>query len=158
MKEGQFGDLGRKRVYNKKFKNVSEEVVLWDVLNISNSEELIFRFVSTHSEYKQGVRLAVDVGEGYLEINGIRSKGMQLWEDTCPKEVKIHCKSSEGKLSVYNIFDLGTATPQGGVRSQVPSCGMLVEEKSNTYIYHCNDAGFQTKFDKLVFEIELLRQ
>ena len=94
------------------------------------------------------------MGEGYLEINGIQSKGMHLWEDTCLGEVKIHCESSEGKLSVYNIFNLGLTNPQGGVRSQVASCGMLVEQRNNVYVYHCNDAGFQTNFDKLVFEIE----
>ena len=149
MKDNRFGDLGRKRIYNKNFHDIDQEVVLWDVLDINNSEDILFKFT-----YKQGVRLAIDVGEGYLEINGIQSKGMHLWEDTCLGEVKIHCESSEGKLSVYNIFNLGLTNPQGGVRSQVASCGMLGEQRNNVYVYHCNDAGFQTNFDKLVFEIE----
>ena len=154
MKDNRFGDLGRKRIYNKNFHDIDQEVVLWDVLDINNSEDILFRFIYTNSQYKQGVRLAIDVGEGYLEINGIQSKGMHLWEDTCLGEVKIHCESSEGKLSVYKIFNLGLTNPQGGVRSQVASCGMLVEQRNNVYVYHCNDAGFQTNFDKLVFEIE----
>lgn len=51
-------------------------------------------------------------------------------------------------------FDLGKG--RGGRRSQMDSCGMLVERKENTIVYKCNDAGFQSDFDKLIFEIELL--
>ena len=32
-----------------------------------------------------------------------------------------------------------------------------MEQRDNVYVYHCNDAGFQTNFDKLVFEIEFPR-
>lgn len=147
-------EIGKKRLYNKNFNETGKDVLLWEVLKIETSQIIIFRIIETNSKYKQGVRIAVDYGEGFLEVDGIKSKSIQLWEDTCPKEVKIQCFAPKGVLSVYNIFDLGLE--RGGVRSQVPSCGMLLEEKSNIFRYSCNDAGFQTNFDKLVFEIELI--
>lgn len=146
--------FGRKTLYNPYFSEMAEKVVLWDVIDINESQELLFRIISTNSEYKQGVRLAIDAGDGYLEANKIRSKDFRLWEDTCPAEMKIQCKSTEGKLSVYNIFDVGEK--RGGVLSQTGSCGMLVEVNGKCRRYRCNDYGFETTFDKLVFEIELL--
>ena len=56
-------------------------------------------------------------------------------------------------LSVYNVFYRGPGT--GGTAEQVDSSAMLVEEKDNTYTYRCNDVGFVTDFDKLVFRITL---
>ena len=46
----------------------------------------------TNSKYKQGVRIAIDFGEGYIEINGIKSKEFQLCEDTCPHNIIMKCK------------------------------------------------------------------
>ena len=145
--------IGNETIYNRAFKNI-EEVVHWHVLSVEQKQEFELEFISTNSEYKQGVRLVIDVGEGYLEINGIKSKEMYLWEDTAPKKVQVKCQSSEEKVSVYNIFNLGT--DRGGRRSLVDSCGMLIEKEQNVILYKCNDAGFQTNFDKLIFKIELL--
>ena len=86
---------------------------------VEREQEIYLEFTNTNSKYKQGVRLAIDVGDGYIEANGIQAKGIQLWEDTCPQRIKLRCVSSEGKLSIYNIFDLGVE--RGGIRSQVDS-------------------------------------
>ncbi len=147
--------FGKEKIYNYEFAKIGyESVIRWDVLDIKKEQELYLEFISTNSKYKQGVRLAIDVGDGYIEVNGIQSKGVQLWEDTCPKKVKIRCISSEGKLSVYNIFDVGLE--RGGVKSQVDSSGMLIEKKEESIYYKCNDAGFNTDFSKLEFKIKLL--
>jgi hypothetical protein len=52
---------------------------------------------------------------------------------------------------VYNIWDKGK-----GRQSQLLTSGMILEEKDNKIIYYCNDYGFETDFDKLVFSIEKL--
>lgn len=146
--------IGTQRLYNNNFVEYKKDVILWDVIAIKPEQELLFKIIGTNSKYRQGVRLAIDVGDGFLEINGIQSKGIQLWEDTCPEEAHIKCNSSAGFLSVYNIFDIGSEG--SGVRSQVPSCGMILEETGNLYRYYCNDAGFETNFDKLIFEIYIM--
>lgn len=146
--------FGKERIYNDEYAKMGyESVVRWDVLDIKKEQELYFEFINTNSEYKQGVRLAVDVGEGYIEVNGVRAKAIRLWEDTCLGKVKIRCISSEGKLSVYNIFDAGPK--RGGVKTQVDSSGMLVEKKEECFYYKCNDAGFNTDFNSLEFMIKL---
>lgn len=148
-------EWGRERIYNKEFeKRGYKSVVRWDVLEIEKEQNIYLEFISTNSKYKQGIRLAIDAGDGYIEVNDIQAEGVQLWEDICPKRVKIKCVSSEGKLSIYNIFDVGTE--RGGVKSQVDSSGMLIEEHDGYKVYKCNDAGFETSFDKLVFRIQLL--
>ena len=149
-------DLGRKRLYNQNFKNYSEDVILWEVLKIKTIQKLRFKFISTNSIHRQGVRIAIDAGDGEITINGTCSKAFDLWEDTCPNEVVITCNSSEGFLSVYNIFEKFEGWGKGRRYSQMAYSGMLLKHHKNTSMYSCNDTGFETQFDKLVFEIELL--
>jgi hypothetical protein len=148
-------EIGKKRDYNKYYEERGyKSVVRWEVLNIAEEQDIYLEFVSTNSKYKQGIRLAIDTGKGYIEIDGEQYKGVRLWEDTCPKSIKFRCVSSEGKLSIYNIFDMGPE--RGGVHSLVDSSGMLVEEIDGYIVYRCNDVGFKTEFNSLEFRIKLL--
>lgn len=148
-------EIGKKRDYNKYYEERGyKSVVRWEVLDIAKEQDIYLEFVSTNSKYKQGIRLAIDTGKGYIEIDGEQYKGVRLWEDTCPKSIKFRCVSSEGKLSIYNILDMGPE--RGGYRSQLPSSGMLVEEIDGYIVYRCNDAGFKTEFNSLEFRIKLL--
>lgn len=148
-------EIGKERIYNKEYEKMGcKSVVRWDVLEIEKEQDVYLEFLSTNSKYKQGIRLAIDVGEGYIEVNDVQSKIIHLWEDTCPKSVKLKCISSEGKLSIYNIFDMGAE--RGGFRSQMDSSGMLVELNDGYIVYRCNDAGFKTDFNSLEFRIKLL--
>lgn len=146
-------EVGRKRFYNPYFENV-KDVIQWEVVSIKNEQDLDLEFISTNSEYRQGIRLAIDAGEGYLECNGIRSREFTIWEDTAPQKTHIKCISEEGLLSVYNKFDAGKGN--GGVQSQLDFFGMLVEYKDNIITFRCNEGTFQSDFDKLIFQIELL--
>ena len=152
MKKLKLKDVGKQRLYNRHFKEYGN-AVLWEVLKIKHEQEMEVEFVSTNSKYLQGIRFAIDVGEGYIEVDGEKSRQRWLWEDTAPKITTLKCVSEEGLLSVYNAFYEGPGT--GGSSSQMDSCAMLVEEKDNTYTYRCNDEGFVTDFDKLVFRITL---
>jgi len=49
--------------------------------------------------------LAIDAGEGHIELNRVSSNGMELWEDTAPKEFICKCYSNEGFL-VFIIFGI----------------------------------------------------
>ncbi len=80
----------------------------------------------------------------------------KIWEDAVPNKTKFFCFSTEGLVSVYNMYDHGSNHKPSEVRSQMDSCGMLVEQKGNKIIYRCNDVGFEPKFDALVFSIEIL--
>ncbi len=53
---------GNERIYNDLF-DCSSDVVQWDVLNIQTEQNIVLQFISTNSKYRQGVRLAIDVGE-----------------------------------------------------------------------------------------------
>jgi hypothetical protein len=141
--------IGKNKIYNKKF--TDKEVLLWDVQEVKDGEELKLTFISKNSEHKQGVRLAIDVGDGFLEYNGMQSKGFEIWENSSPKEITLKCVTTEGLLSVYNLYDSGR-----GRRSQAFSSGMVIEEQGNKITYYCNDFGLETNFDKLVFSIEKL--
>lgn len=143
--------IGNSRLYNPYFDNRTD-VVLWEVLNIEDGQKIKIEFIKNNTNYRQGIRIAVDVGEGELEIFGVKSREMELWEDTAPKEVICSCYAKSGKISIYNIWD-----KRGYSESQRDSSGMILEEQENKIIYHCNDCGFETtNFDKLVFSIERL--
>lgn len=141
--------VGKERIYNQSFPN-RNDVILWDVQKISNEQLLKVTFVSTNPPRRQGIRLATDKG---IEVNGQISPAIRLWEDTAPKEILCKCYTNDGLLSIYNIWD---EQNNGFGSSQADSSGMLLEEKGNILIYRCNDYGFKTNFDSLVFSIEKL--
>ena len=143
--------IGRNRIYSVDHEG-RDDVVFWDVMEIAHEQTLKFIFISKNSPYAQGVRLAIDAGEGVLEIEGTESKSIHLWYDT-PREVIIHCKSKEGLLSIYNVFQ-----ERHFPESQMYGSGMLVEQEGNKTIYKCHDVTMlNVSFDKLVFSIEKVK-
>lgn len=142
-------DVGKERIYNTAFmkKNI-ENIVKWEVLEVSDGQSIRLTFISCNSEFEQGIWIATDKG---IEINGSVYSQINLWQDTAPKQVILKCHSNVGLLSFYNIWDDGD-----GRESQAHTSGMIIEQKDNVLIYHCNDYGFETDFDKLVFSIEKL--
>jgi hypothetical protein len=144
-------NIGKERIYSKGFKKEKclDEVIKWEVIDIENEEKIKITFLSNDSDNRQGIWLATDKG---IEIEGQLFPQINLWEDTAPKEVIIKCFTDVGLLSLYNIWDDGN-----GVESQVYSSGMIVEEKENKLIYRCNDYGFDTNFEKLIFSIEKMK-
>lgn len=152
------GIVGREKIYNNLFTGVEKDTAIQiDVLSIKKEQELILEFISSNSEYPQGVGFALYEGDGYIEVDGQRAKGMGIWEDTVSNKTKIFCSSTVGLLNVYNMYyKYNAGTGRSEVRYQMDSCGMLVEQKGNKIIYRCNDVGFEPKFDSLVFSIEII--
>jgi len=141
--------IGRNRLYSVDFQD-RDDVVLWDVLEIEKEQLLKVVFISKKSTHSQGVRLAIDAGVGILEVNGIKSKEIHLWFETAPKEIMVRCKSEEGLISVYNIFQ-----QRHFPESQMFGSGMLVEQDGNKTTYRCNDVTVENvNFDSVVFSIE----
>jgi hypothetical protein len=147
MKSSWKDIIGREKIISKDFEH-RHDVIQWDVQKITAEQLIKLTFLSKNSPYRQGVRIAIDAGKGEIEINDIKAKRIELWYDTAPQEVILKCKSSEGLLSIYNIFDTGW-----GRKSQMYKSGMLIEEQGNKIIYRCNDFGETDRFDKLVFSI-----
>lgn len=139
--------IGKIRIYNSAFQEKGrEDVIKWDILPIVNGEEIRVTFESIASSWRQGLWLKTDKE---IRVNEIKSKSVDLWQDTAPKEVHCECFTNDGNLSVYNIWDKGN-----GRESQSWTSGMLIEELPNGRRYRCNDIGFETNFDKIIFKIE----
>lgn len=163
MKKRRNDKIGRIRVYKTFFagRDDADSIVWWDVQNISHEQTIRVNIISTNSKYKQGIRLGIDAGKGFLEFDGQKAKSFGLWEAIFPEEgVIVKCVSSEGVLSVYNIWD-----EEIGRHVALKSrSGMIIEECEGKTIYRCNNANYNdfrktiddTKFDALVFSIEKL--
>jgi hypothetical protein len=148
--------VGKKRIMNTFFVGRKDEVIKWEVLTIKSKQLIKVRFISVNSDNRQGIRLAIDAGEGKLTINGLSGKCFELWKDECPYETEIECFSDEGFLSVYNIFEKQSWTGRKEKYSQMDYSGMILEKKDNIYRYRCNNATLESEFEEMVFEIELL--
>jgi len=141
--------IGKTRQYSKHFKD-RNDVVLWDVIQIDKEQLIKVAFLDKNSPYFQGIRLAVDVGEGILETNGVESKTMHLWYHTSPRELIVKCKSKAGLISVYNIFQ-----KRHFPESQLYGSGMIIEQDGAKTIYKCHDVSMENvSFDKIIFSIE----
>lgn len=140
--------IGKEPVVNKSFP-AGDNVIIWDVINVFSGQVLKISFISKNSLHRQGIRIAVDRGDGVLEVNGVTGKAMDIWEDTAPREVFVTCTTDTGLLSVYNIFEI-----EGRRYSQTDYSGMIITAEHNKRTYRCNDYGRESGFDKLVFSIE----
>lgn len=139
--------LPNERIYSSGFAEQGRsDVVLIEVISVADREVLKLVFESTNSPWRQGVWLATDQ---VVVINNVKCPSAELWYDTAPREVLIQCRTEENILWLYNIWDDGN-----GRQSQAWTSGMLVEELANGWRYRCNDIGFETNFDKLVFRLE----
>jgi len=141
--------IGKEKIINKGFEG-REDVIKWDVQEITNEQTIKVTFISKNSPKKQGIRLATDKG---IEVNGQVFPSIQLWDDTAPCEVTCTCYTEDGCLNIYNMWDKGK-----GPESQSHSSGMLVTVEGNVITYRCNDIGFETNFDKLVFTIKKIQK
>ena len=141
------GNIGEKRLYNKI--DGREDVILWEVIDFDNSATFKVNFISTNSQFKQGIRFAVDCGDGDIEINGCHGKEFILMEDTCPKDAIVKVTAESGKLSIYNVYERA----DGNTRSLGDYSGMLLTEKSNVRVYSCKTSSLED-FDTLVFSVE----
>ncbi|GFZ30302.1 hypothetical protein CSC2_08280 [Clostridium zeae] len=139
--------IGKEKIINKAFEG-RNDVIKWDIQKISNGQNIKITFISKNSPKKQGIRLATDNG---IEVNGQLYTSIQLWDDTSPKEVICKCYTKDECLSIYNMWDKGN-----GAQSQSHTSGMIVVENDNILTYNCNDIGFDTNFDKLIFTLEKL--
>jgi hypothetical protein len=136
---------GAQRIYSKAFAQRGiEGIVKWDVVPVADGEPLRLTFEATNASTRQGVWLKCDRG---IEIDGNVHASIDLWSDTAGT-VTFVCRTGDGKLSVYNIWD------DGGRKSQAYTSGMRVEEIAGGLRYSCNDVGFETAFDRLVFRID----
>lgn len=123
-------------------------VILWESLAVRDGEKLRIRFESANSRNRQGLWLATDRG---IVVAGRTCPSVYLWRDTAPDPVDIVCNTTNGGLSFYNVWE-----GAHGVRSQAWSSGMLAEPDGALLRYRCNDVGFETCFDRLVFTIQRL--
>jgi hypothetical protein len=103
-------------------------------------------FEEASSSRRQGVWLKTDGG---IFVNGKLCGSVDLWMDSSPAVVDCRCVSANRILYLYNIWE------RDGVRSSLAySSGMRVEEIRSGRRYRCNDIGFDTRFDSLIFRVE----
>lgn len=114
---------------------------------LSSKVTLKVNFVSTDSEWKQGI---VFQTKGEFEINNQKLPAkIILWEDTAPKEVHFLIKSKDKVLVVYNIWQ----TQDGTTHYWHNGGAMYIEEKNGVRTYSCNDGYADADFDDLVFTV-----
>ena len=121
-------------------------IIKLDLFPIKHGGKVNLIFESKNSPWRQGVFLKTNLG---MIVNEIQCPAVILWFDTSPREIPIICNSTDGNLIAYNIWDKGS-----GKESQAWTSGMKIEELINGRRYSCNDIGFDTHFDKLVFRLE----
>jgi hypothetical protein len=126
-----------------------QDVIKIEIVEVAEGDELEVSFREQHSEWRQGVWLAVD---GELEVAGTRADQIELWTDTAPDSVTVRVLASkDGLLRLYNIWDSGRGRRR---ESQSATSGMLKEDVSaDAAVYRCNDIGREPSFDKLVFQL-----
>ncbi len=137
-----------------KFKE--KTLVLADKFPVKNNEKLRVSIEKTHSEWKQGISIAV---EGKCEINGeVFQKGklvyMIFWEDTAPKQIDLTIFTKKNFVWIKNIWENIDFRGVKFTSSGVHGSAMIVEEIPNGRRYYCNDGHPDENFDDIIFSIQ----
>ena len=72
-------------------------------------------------------------------------------QDTAPVTSEFRVNSSDGLLSVKNVWDMG----DGVMQSWRGGGAMIVEGDAGSRRYLCNDGEFDDDFDDLIFTLEI---
>ena len=128
-----------------------EPAIKIEALPIVAGKQVLLRFDSVHSRWRQGVFMAT---EGILAIADTRSSQLVLWSDTASGESSVAVVETDGLLVLYNVWDSGRG--RGRLESQSETSGMLVEERPDGWLrYSCTDIGVEPDFGRLVFRLSI---
>lgn len=153
--------IGEKRIYNSNYLNELgiDNVIKWEIIPLNVGERMIVRFVSTDSSNLQGIRIAVDSGDAFLNFNGEVKKEFWFWENQyMGKDIEL-VSDANCNVSVYNAcFIQKDKSRPGIIRSYTDYAGMIMYTlNDNTFEYHCNDCIKSTDFKNLLFQISIVR-
>ena len=124
-------------------------VQMVDKVSIGDAADVRIRFEHISAKWKQGIYLTT---KGHFVVNGDRfDKSIVLWQDTAPVTSEFRVNSSDGLLSVKNVWDMG----DGVMQSWCGGGAMIVEGDAESRRYLCNDGEFDDDFDDLIFTLEI---
>ena len=123
-------------------------LVMMDTIPLRPHEVLKLVFESSASEWRQGA--CVWVNQGKVRVDDTEAKGVFVWEDTAPREVRLALGGKGDSIHVKNIWDTGNGMPD----SWHNGAAMIVEELPNGRRYRCNDGHPDDDFNDIVFRIE----
>lgn len=122
-------------------------VKMADHVPVTAGQKIRIVFESAAADWRQGVHLST---EGTFGVNGrLVQAAVVLWQDTAPAEVILTVKSTHGRCSVKNVWDVG----DGVMHSWHNGSGMIVEETAFGRRYRCNDGRADDDFDDLIFTL-----
>lgn len=128
-----------------------EEVLLLDVVSVGSGAGFTITFEHVASDWRQGVWLGTD---GVLEVGGVRSPQVVLWQDIAPASTHVRLLEGSGELRLYNVWDSGRGIEDH--ESQSATSGMVVEIlERGARRYRCNDIGHDPSFETLVFTLDV---
>lgn len=131
-----------------------EAPLLVDSLEVTSHEVVQLTFDSVGDRWRQGVFLAT---HGALAVSGVVAGAFTLWADSAPNPTEIEVLQTDGRLVLYNIWNSGAHGE--GPESLSYTSGMLVSPLPDGSLqYRCNDVGFDSDFDSLVFRILIRAQ
>ena len=124
-------------------------VQMVDKVSIGDGADVRIRFELISAKWKQGINLTTN---GHFVVNGDRfDKSIVLWQDTAPVTSEFRVNSSDGLLSVKNVWDMG----DGVMQSWRGGGAMMVEGDAESRRDLCNDGEFDDDFDDLIFTLEI---
>ncbi len=131
------------------------EVIQLDRISVGKGTVEI-RFISTNSNYLEGV--ALQAQDGHLVLSdGSKTQRVYTWfEKTLPSTVTYEVESNEKELRVWNIYKASGSSDRTQADAWTNNAGMVVH--ANTPLkkrYHCSDGMGEFCMDNLVFEIEV---
>lgn len=117
------------------------------VLDLDKECSIKLKWISTQSEFKQGLQIKSD--KGFIEVNHKQLTNVILWEDTSPSEVVLRYISKEGgKLKFWNVWEV-----EGITQAWLGNAGIAIYPSDNCIRLKCSDGNGDINLENTVVEL-----
>lgn len=121
-------------------------------LEVGEGDRLLLRFVSSTSEYIQGLRLMAERCQ--LSVENFKGKELVLWTDTAPEQVTVRVlKVTKGaRVGLLNVWK--DRQHQTMMYALTSSAMKVVHTTASEFKLLCSDGSGSPDFTDLVVEVQ----
>lgn len=150
MTDRKTATIPASRTFNQALADAAgEEVVKFEVLDVTPGAHVTVTFVSAGSPWRQGVWIGT---EGAFLVDGRNASQLELWMGAEGETVEFDVEETDGVLRLYNIWDSGRGIKP--YERLAFTTGMVRRDAGDHAIeYRCHNLGHEPVFDDLVFTI-----
>jgi len=126
-----------------------QQIIQMYAIEMPTRAQVQLKWVSTHSNLKQGIKIKLDKGD--ISVEGKKYQFIVLWQDTSPNIVNFTClpKKKNSVLKIWNVWEI-----DGIEQAWVGDAGIVIDQtQTDLFRLNCSNGVDGPNFNDLIFEV-----